>query len=217
MIFFRDIVKTMKGDYMKKILFTFALLLLCAPVIACDKIPANTQVVYSPSSNYWSFGAMASDRIVLTKKRSSGTGSYSEYYCSNGRKAFQLGSNYEFIKEGMLIASHNADLKFYEVVYKNKKFKEKELDISQIQALFPDAEIIRISDFKNGVIKVKKPFFKKQLFLLWNDTDKNFHKYSYENIADSDIKGLFEAKHAGTYKFSHFGDDVYKIKVRNGF
>ena len=66
---------------------------------ACDieGLYNNYQAVYLPSTSSWSTGAMADDRIVLTKKTSEGSGNYSEYYYSNGKLAINLNSNFEFI------------------------------------------------------------------------------------------------------------------------
>ena len=50
-----------------------------------DGLYDNYQAVYSPTTKSFSTGLMADDRIVLTKKVSEGTGSYSSYYYSNGK------------------------------------------------------------------------------------------------------------------------------------
>lgn len=204
---------------MKKLILIMGILLLACPAFAGKMTPvlSSTQVVYSPVANVWSTGSMVEDRIVLSKKTSPGTGNYSIYSYSNGDEAFMLGSDYEFIFEGRLIACHNADLKIFEVVYNGKNFEEKELTQGQIKQIFPNAEIILISHFIDNKITVRKSPFKKRDFLLLNDTDKNFHKYSFhpQSVKFSPVAGLFRASAIGKITFSHFGEDKYIIYVKN--
>ncbi len=191
---------------------------------ACDieGLYDNYQAVYMPSTNTWTTAGMADDRIVLTKKTSEGSGSYSEYYFGNDKLAFALKSNFEFIKDGKLIGVDNAGLKYYEITYdeKNKKFVEIPLCEKSLQKLFPKAEIIKISQFKNNEITVKKQLFKDKKILLLNDTDKYFNKYSYspKNVQKTDIKGLIKISHLGKIKFSLYGDKktMLTIKVKKG-
>ena len=173
-----------------------------------DGLYDNYQAVYSPTTKSFSTGLMADDRIVLTKKVSEGTGSYSSYYYSNGKVAINLNSNYEFIKDGRLIAVDNAGLKYYEVIYKNKKFIQKELTINELEKIFPYTQIVKISEFKNNKITIKKELFKEKNILLYNDTDKYFHKFSYNppSVQKTDIKGLIRINHIGKIKFSHYED-----------
>ena len=71
---------------MKKLLIGFLTLVLttcfCCKVYAADieGLYDKYQAVYLPSTNSWSTGSMAPDRVVLTKKTTEGSGSYSEYY-----------------------------------------------------------------------------------------------------------------------------------------
>ncbi len=176
------------------------------------------QAVYLPSNKVWTTGSMVDDRIVLTKKTTEGSGSYSEYYYGNGKLAIALNSNFEFIKDGQLIAVDNAKLKYYKVVYEKKKFKEILLTDAELQKLFPCAEIVKISQFKNGKIKVDKKLFKKKLVLLVNDTENYYHKYSFKPsyVQTTDIKGLMSIKKYGNIEFSLNGMEEGKliIKVR---
>ncbi len=209
---------------MKKVIALLSVLvLLCTAAIAADKqdtqvfkalnvdgIYDKYQAVYLPSNNIWTTGSMVSNRIVLTKKTSSGTGSYSEYYDSKGKLAIALGSNYEFIKGGALIAVHNADLKFYTVTYnaKTKKFSESQMTAAAVQKLFPNAQIIKVSEFKNGKYTLKKPEGVEKEILILNDTDNSYYKYSYapETVIQSDVKGLIWVNQKAKIKFSHYED-----------
>ncbi len=173
-----------------------------------DGVYDKYQVVYSPTAKVFSTGGMAPDRLILTKKVTGGTGSYSEYYV-NGKKVLALGSNFEFVKDGQLVACHNADLKYYKVVYANKKFSETPMTQAELQKMFPNAEIIKISQFKDGVVTVKKPLFSKKEILLVNDTKQYFHKYSYKpsRVQKTDVLGLANITLPGKIKFSHYGEN----------
>ena len=204
---------------MKNLILIFGLLLMCSPVFAADMKPVlnNTQLLYSPKENVFSVGAPADGKISLSKRTSTGTGNYSIYSYNNNE--VMLGSNYEFLFNGRLISCHNADLKIFEVVYNGKIFVEKELTEGQIKEIFPDAEILLISHFVDKKITVRKPAFEKKDFLLLNDTDEYFHKYSFhpQSVKYSPVAGLFKASSIGKITFSHFGQDKYTIYVKNNF
>ncbi len=204
---------------MKKLILILGLLLMCSPVFAGDMKPVlnNTQLLYSPKENVFSVGAPVDGKISLSKRTSTGTGSYSIYSYNNNE--VMLGSNYEFLFNGRLISCHNADLKIFEVVYNGKIFVEKELTQGQIKEIFPDAEILLISHFVDKKMTVRKPAFEKKDFLLLNDTDEYFHKYSFhpQSVKYSPVAGLFKASSIGKITFSHFGQDKYTIYVKNNF
>lgn len=204
---------------MKKIIFTLGLLLLCSPVFASDVKPVlnNTQLLYSPIDNKFSTGSPAAGQIAISKKTSTGTGNYSIYSYNNNEQ--MLGSDYEFIFDGHLIACHNAALKIFELVYNGKTFEEKELTEGQIKEIFPNVEVILISHFVDNKTTVRKPAFEKKDFLLLNDTDKYFHKYSFQpqSVKYTPVAGLFKASSIGKITFSHFGEDKYTIYVKNDF
>lgn len=175
----------------------------------CEGVYAGEQVVYFPSSKFFASGGMAEGRIVLSKKTSSGSGSYSEYYYPDGKLAMVLGSNFEFLKDGKLIASHNADLTFYNVVYKKGVFKEKKLCAHKIQRLFPNVKIIKISKFKKGRYTLTLPPDGQLRVLLLNNTKANFYRYGFtpSDVKTTDIAGLIEITKPGKIEFSHFGED----------
>lgn len=204
---------------MKKLIFIFGLSLMCSTVFAANMKPVlnNTQLLYSPKDNIFSVGAPVNDKISISKKTSTGTGNYSIYSYKNNE--IMLGSDYEFLFNGRLISCHNADLKFFELVYNGKIFEEKELSQGQVQEIFPDAEIILISHFVDNKTTVRKPAFQKKNFLLLNDTDKYFYKYSFspQSVKYSPVAGLFRASSIGKITFSHFGQSKYTIYVKNNF
>ena len=94
----------------------------------------------------------------------------------------------------------------------------------EIKHILGNPKLILISDFdENNEITVRKLPLKTQWFMILNDTDKYFYRYSL-NTADKDgtIKTLFYAKRKSDIEYSHYVTDrdefpVYKIKIRNGF
>lgn len=207
---------------MKNFIIILGILFLCSPVFAGNMEPVlnNTKLFYSPKTNLFSIGKSNDGDISLSKKTSTGAGNYSIYSFSDNNEPTMLGSDYEFVFNGRLITCHNAELKIYELVYNGKNFEEKQLTDEQIQEIFPNAEIIKISQFnQDKKLTVKKHFLKKKDFLLLNDTNKYFHKYSFQpqSVKFSPVGGLFKASSIGKITFSHFGQDKYIIYVKNDF
>ena len=190
-------------------IFIFCTLIaFCAPVFALDPVYENDKVIYDTKTKCWS-KEENKEGIILYKKTSSGTGSYSIYYYKCNKPAFQSGSNFEFIDDKKLIAIDNASLKYSKIIFDGSKFIQIPLEIEELKMIFPDVEIIKISRFKNNKLTIKKPLFKKKTVLLVNDTDEYFHKYfvSPESSANKNIKGLITlSKKFTKVKFCHLGE-----------
>ena len=190
-------------------IFIFCTLIaFCAPVFALDPVYENDKVIYDTKTKCWS-KEENKEGIILYKKTSSGTGSYSIYYYKCDKPAFQSGSNFEFIDDKKLIAVDNASLKYSKIIFDGSKFIQIPLEIEELKTIFPDVEIIKISRFKNNKLTIKKPLFKKKTVLLVNDTDEYFHKYfvSPESSANKNIKGLITlSKKFTKVKFCHLGE-----------
>lgn len=190
-------------------IFIFCTLIaFCAPVFALDPVYENDKVIYDTKTKCWS-KEENKEGIILYKKTSSGTGSYSIYYYKCDKPAFQSGSNFEFIDDKKLIAVDNASLKYSKIIFDGSKFIQIPLEIEELKTIFPDVEIIKISRFKNNKLTIKKPLFKKKTVLLVNDTNEYFHKYfvSPESSANKNIKGLITlSKKFTKVKFCHLGE-----------
>ena len=151
---------------------------------------------------------------------------YSEYSSLKGHVYAPAGSNYEFIYKGRLITYHIFDDKFFEIIYhkENKIFIEIPLEEKDIKRIMGNPKIIHISDFdKDNKVTVNKIPLKRQSFLIINDTDKYFYRYSI-NTSEKDrtIRTLFSVKKPTTLIYSHYVSDrdefpPYKIRVKNGF
>jgi len=118
------------------------------------------------------------------------------------------------------IAQDVYGLKFFSVYYneKTQKFDRKNVIINSLNKVFPDVKILKISDFKNNVLKVKKAPFKKIKVLLVNDTSEYFLNYHFEgeNFEHYNMAGMLEINKMGKIKFAYPSDEFRAliIKVR---
>lgn len=177
------------------------------------------QVVYKPSINEFSNSGMSEGRIVMTKSISSGSGSYSDY--TWGKKTVQLPTTYEFLLNGKFYGYNGHNLKFYDIVYKAKTLQAIEMSSTEVAKLFPELKIVLVSSLIKGQTSVSKLPFESVSFLLLNDTEYDFYKYSFEGALPSQtpFKGVLSVADYGTVIFSHYGADdaVYpaiKIEIK---
>lgn len=188
------------------------------PVILNNGIKDNQIIKYCPKSGNWN--EKCTDEMVFEHHYTIGSGGYSEYKF-NGN-LYDTDTCYEFLSGNNLIGYNPYKLKFYYLKFQNNSFERTELTDSQIKDLFPNVEIVKLSQFNNDEITLYKPVLKKKAFLFINDTDREFYKYQFENYKNQSefIHGIFEPRHAGTYIYSHFGGrdkeiPPLKIVVKN--
>lgn len=149
----------------------------------------------------------------FTKKVSDGSVKYSEFYSPEGVFLFSTGTEYEFIVNGSLIGYSNFDLKFYEFEMKDDILQERELLVDEVRALFPDYQIIKISDFSTATnsLKIKKARRGLKIILL-NDTDRSFNNYGFSTnnskFKSYELKGFLEIEKRGMIQFSRFGENL---------
>ncbi|RAI11935.1 MAG: hypothetical protein DKM23_04100 [Candidatus Melainabacteria bacterium] len=220
----------------KRLLALFTILTLMAFMQANAKVldevysgvSDGQMIYYSFCSDKWYYQRPDQKKkciLEVTRRVSEGSGSYSEYVSPMYDVYTPAGSNYEFLYKGRLITYHIFDVKFYEIVYnhRNKQFIEVPLEENFIKEIFKHPKIIYISQFNdNHELTVRKRPFKKQRYLLLNDTDKYFYRYTLETPNKSNvIKNLFFVKKRSDIDFAHFMEDVeefpmYKIHIKNG-
>ena len=161
----------------------------------------------------WTTKVERKDSDYFIKFISTGTGNYSEFYKSDGDFAFTTGCQFEFIHNGDLIGYSNQDLKFYDFSLIGGEITRRELSEEEIQVLFPDYKIIKISQFSPNTnsLKVKKDKHHFKVIIL-NDTDKNFYHYSFTSgnskFKTYPLAGFLDIRRKGMIQFSHFGDNT---------
>ncbi len=208
---------------MKKFLFIF-FVLVCFSLTSAyakqnpyDAIYNVYQVVYSPSENKWSAGGVGDgNKIVLTKKNTDTMSIRSVYYYPNETKAIELSSDFELIKNGILIGIDNANLKYYKVEFTGDGFIEVPLTFFELQETFPEATIARLSYLsKDGKMWVSKKLFKKKTILFLNDSEEFYYKLTprAKKIQNKEIKGLITFNRYGIFNFDHFGQRDGKLIV----
>ncbi|MBQ2872059.1 hypothetical protein IJE86_10180 [bacterium] len=178
-----------------------------------EPIYAGT-LYFSPSQNTWASTSHEKDTIKLNKK---GT----KYYI-DGKFAFEIDSNYDFIGNGKFAAVNNNTLKFYTITYNNDKFQPAEMTTKSVQEIFDDVKVIATSDFKNNEVTIKRTPFQVEQFLIVNDTNMNFENYRFSptSVNRAQFKGMFLARKVGAIHFVK-NNDTYnqypklKIKIRN--
>ena len=127
--------------------------------------------------------------------------------------AFSTNCNYEFLNGKDLIGYSNSDLKFYDFAFLNGELTKRELTEEEIQTLFPNFKIIKISEFspKTSSLKIKKHNLSEKIIIL-NDTDKNFENYTFTSgntkINIYELAGFIEIRKKGMIQFSHFGENT---------
>ena len=203
---------------MKKVLFVLALsfTILSANAESFEKIPyenikENSKITCHDGA--WTQKNIKKNEIFYTKKVSSGTASFSEFYSPDGEFVFSTGTQYEFIKNNRLIGYSNSDLKFFEYSLDNGLLTQKELSIEDIQELFKDFRIIKISEFSNSTNSLRISKTKKHCkIILLNDTDRYFYHYSFTSnnarFKNYYLRGLLDITGKGMIQFSHFGDNT---------
>lgn len=193
---------------MKKIFFTL-IILISASLSANSFDFVENSVYYNLQTQKWSLNRQTPKDVKLIYKMYSASGGYSEYYNNRGKLAIGPFSNREFIDDGNLIGIDNGNLKLIKYYYDNGYFRNSILDEGYIGKLFPEIEIIKLSQFVNNEITIyKKPLEQKKILIL-NDTKNNYYKYTFKpaNIEDKDITGLITVSKFGKIVFSHYGDD----------
>lgn len=197
---------------MKKILALFTIFILGSCNITSanefDIINDGDIVVYNDIADFWSIEENAGQE-VFTKTLYDGAGSYSQYLDENGKIRFTLTTDFEFVKDGVLYAIDNEELKYYKIVYNGDSFEEILLNYSEIEDLFPNAEIISLANIDDdNKLWIHKPLLQKKEILFVNDSNKYFHKLTAKckDVQNKDIRGLVTISRYGIYRFKHFGE-----------
>ena len=190
---------------MKNFLLLLLILILSGNCFAqtpdFKNIPVNSTVYYNPDTETW--GKTCSGKCIgFTKSQTTGDNTFSEY-CTNDLR-YDPNSTEEFFYNGDLIGYNKNSLKFHRLYFEDGTLKTEKLNEKELQELFPDCTIIRVSNFSNNTMKIKRPLFKDKKFLIMNDTNIMFYNYYFENLDNSNetFNCIFTPKRARKYYFS---------------
>ncbi len=200
------------GGFMKKYII-FALLLFCSnqafsyeytPDIANNIVQEEQQIKFCPNSQTWGENCNDENSYTFIKRITFGSGGFSIY--EKDKALYDTDTTLEFLINNQLIGYNMHKLKFYNLEFNDNKFQNSELNEEQIQKLFPNIKLVKISQFKNREITLEKPYFKPITFMLINDTPEHYYKYQLEKYPKQDelIHGIFDINKAGDYIYSHF-------------
>ncbi len=165
-----------------------------------DNISVNSKVYYNHETNKWST-TRGGTTIEFVKHLTLGNNVYSEYAADG--LYYDANSTQEFFHNGDLIGYNKNSLKFHRIYFSDDKIQLERLNEKELKEIFPEVEIIRVSDFKDNYIKVKRSPFRQKTYLLMNDTNLMFYNYSFENLDNSAEKfvSLFTPRKSGKYYF----------------
>jgi len=206
---------------MKKFLICLLVLFLNVINASADEnlyelVNNSSQVIYNPINASWSLNTDNNEGILLVKRASEGTGSYSQYLFTDNRIAFTLPTAVEIIKNGKLIAVDDDELKFTEIVYDGEVFLENPLSPEKIEELFPEFTVFRLSQVENdNKIWLHKPFGKNKKFIFINDTDRFFHKLSAKDkkVQTDNLRCFVNIYRYGIFNFIHYGKRNGKLTI----
>lgn len=124
---------------------------------------------------------------------------------------FTRAYSYDFTYNNHHLKYDEDTLKFYE--------EDKLLNKDEVKAIFPDYEIILISQFNNDKkIKIKNGLFKTKKILLLNDTQRTFHLFfiypETTRYSDEKIKSLISVHGKKNVRLKHSGGDEFEITIR---
>lgn len=205
---------------MKKFLFLMVSLLVFGnisfayemDISVLQSIKDNQIVDFNPNTKVWSRNLGLKD-YVFTKHITVGTGSYSEYTYKD--KTFDTNTTYEFLYYKKLYGYNKHSMKFFELDFNGEEFVNRELTKEEVQSMFPDVEILMVSEFKDNELEVELPLFHKKAFMLLNDTDMDFYKYQFEYYKGTNniFNNIFEVNIPRILIYSHFKsrDEMFPI------
>lgn len=195
-----------------------------------NMVDEGQQVGYKIETKKWTRNLSEAD-LIFTKHWTTGSGGFSLYELENPPEQevkpeqaktssteknqlasekqnpeYETDTNFEFLCHDRLIGCNIHKLQLYRLHFDGKQFIRQPISDEKIKAHFPGAEIIKVSQFKNNEITIYKPFFKKQTYILINDTDRDFYKYFFENYVGENnfFKNIFEIRLPRTLVYSHF-------------
>lgn len=179
--------------------------------IPYKNLKKNAKITYNEELDSWSTKVNKHSPDMFVKNITEDN--TSEYLYPDETFAFSTNCNYEFLNGKDLIGYSNSDLKFYDFAFLNGELTKRELTEEEVQALFPNFKIIKISEFSPNTnsLKIKKHGHNEKIIIL-NDTDKTFDNYTFTSgnakFNTYELAGFVEITKKGMIQFSHFGENT---------
>ena len=161
-------------------LFFSANIALSTPVF--QDITEGATLYYNVADSTWSV-APKDGAVKFSKRYTIGENKFSEYV--NDELGHDANSTREFIHNNNLIGYNKNTFKFHKIKFENGSLKQEVLNEKELKEIFPHHEIIRISQFKNNMIKIKRTPFVKKSYLIMNDTNTMFYNYQLTGADNS--------------------------------
>ena len=205
-------------NIVKKILIALFLLIITSVQVKASNfenikyknISDKSKISYNKESNNWSFGTKQKAETYIKTK---GFGNYYDYIDSHKDFAFTTNCEYEFITNGKFIGYSNSDFLFYRFDYANGFITKTKLEPEEIQALFPDYRIIKLSEFSSqtNALKIKKGFGDLKI-IIYNDKDVDMRKFLFttgnSEIEEYPLAGFLNIKKKGMIQLTREGDSM---------
>lgn len=190
------------------ILSSFVLAVNATETIQYKNLRNKTQIMYNQDFDSWSTKVnRKTDKYYVKTATDNGY----EYLNSDDSFAFSTGCSYEFLKGNDLIGYSDKDLKFYDFALIDGQLTKQELTSDDVQALFPDFKIVKISDFSPNTNSIKLKKRDNSQLIILNDTDKNFEYYAFTSgnakFKTYELAGFIKVTKKGMIQFSHFGEN----------
>ncbi len=175
------------------------------PNLKYKNIGDKDKISYDVQTDTWSHKIDKKNKNYFIKTK--GFGEFYDYLDSSKNFAFSTNCEYEFIYNNSLIGYSNKDMKFYDISYTNGGVGKRALSKEEVEKIFPDYELISLSDFSNltNSKKVKKGFGDLKI-ILFNDTDKTFENYKFTSgnakFEQYDLRGFLTVTKHGMIQFA---------------
>lgn len=121
------------------------------------------------------------DEIILQLQYPEGNGSYTNYYLHTGnaqvpKENVYIGeSSYEFLNGKDLLSYYPKHFEYHNVIFNGVKFVPYKLNEEDVQKIFKDFQIIKVSELQKGTLNLK--INKNKKYMILNDVGEDFYKY----------------------------------------
>lgn len=178
--------------------------------IEYKNVKNNSKIIYNQDKDIWSQNINRKEKKYFIKKQSlNGESIYTSF---DNTLSFSTECQYEFLENGNLIGYSNKHLKFYDFAIVDNELTKRELSAEEIQALFPQYKIIKLSEFSKNTnsLKIKKDKHNFKIILL-NDTENKFDNYSFSTnnakFEKYQLIGFLNIHKKGMILFSNYGEN----------